>query len=56
MTFEEAIKILPTITEYFNWFNVEKEKITLDGTFTISQLEALVVIFRNRNKIDLVGE
>jgi hypothetical protein len=54
MTFEEAVKILPTIKEYFSVFSISEEKITLDGTFTISQLEAMIILFRNRDKIGLL--
>jgi hypothetical protein len=54
MELDEAIKILPTITEYFSLSSVEKEIIELDGVFTIKQLEALITIFRNRDKIQLL--
>lgn len=56
MTLEKAVKILPTIKEYFMIHNIEKEELTLDGTFTIPQLEAIITIFRNKDKIYLLDE
>lgn len=56
MTLDEAIKILPTITEYFDLVSIADEEVCLDGHFTIKQLEAITTIFRSKDKIVLLED
>lgn len=56
MELAEAIKILPTISEYFALVSVPDEEICLDGHFTIKQLEAITTIFRSKDKIKLLED
>lgn len=54
MTLGEAVQILSTIREYFSISSVDKEEITLDGTFNLKELEAIITIFKNKDKIYLL--
>lgn len=56
MTLKEAIMILPTIKEYFSIFDIDTERITLDGTFTLTELESIITIFRNKDQIYLIDK
>lgn len=56
MELDEAIKILPTISEYFALVSIEDEEVCLDGHFTIKELEAITTIFRSKDKIKLLGD
>ena len=56
MTLEEAVEILPTIKEYFSVFSTDDNELTLDGTFHLSELEAIITIFKNKDKIYLIED
>ncbi len=52
----EAVKVLSSIKEHFCWVDIDKELVSLDGFFTITQLEAIITIYKHRDEIKLLEE